>query len=92
MEFFAQMRLILKKGEGRQGLPGPEVWTGHGAAAQRGASCQAPLQPPPSPEHSPQSWPGGHMELQRPPPCAPHMTTCGAAQQPPQSPCTQAVA
>uniref|UniRef100_A0A8C3YRN8 BAI1 associated protein 3 n=1 Tax=Catagonus wagneri TaxID=51154 RepID=A0A8C3YRN8_9CETA len=24
-EFFAQMRLILKKGEGRQGLPGPEV-------------------------------------------------------------------
>ncbi|XP_020942514.1 BAI1-associated protein 3 isoform X2 [Sus scrofa] len=25
VEFFAQMRLILKKGEGRQGLPGPEV-------------------------------------------------------------------
>ena len=27
MEFFAQMRLILKKGEGRQGLPCPEVRT-----------------------------------------------------------------
>ncbi|XP_062955738.1 BAI1-associated protein 3 isoform X4 [Cynocephalus volans] len=25
VEFFAQMRLILKKGEGRQGLPSPEV-------------------------------------------------------------------
>ncbi|XP_068823448.1 BAI1-associated protein 3 isoform X1 [Capricornis sumatraensis] len=26
VEFFSQMRLILKKGEGRQGLPCPEVW------------------------------------------------------------------
>lgn len=27
MEFFAHMRLILKKGDGRQGLPCPEVRT-----------------------------------------------------------------
>ncbi|XP_041606063.1 BAI1-associated protein 3 isoform X2 [Vulpes lagopus] len=33
VEFFAQMRLILKKGEGRQGLPCPEVLLRSGAPA-----------------------------------------------------------
>lgn len=34
VEFFAQMRLILKKGEGRQGLPCPEVRTARSCCPQ----------------------------------------------------------
>lgn len=44
VEFFTQMRLILKKGEGRQGLPCPEV-----RAAQSSAFRHPPGQPASSP-------------------------------------------
>ncbi|VTJ61840.1 Hypothetical predicted protein [Marmota monax] len=51
VEFFAHMRLILKKGEGRQGLPCPEVRTpscrGLGAAAPPSMGPLLPLPRPP---------------------------------------------
>lgn len=92
VEFFAQMRLILKKGEGRQGLPCPEVRTlralllrmGPGRPPQR-PLC-APL-PPSLPGALPvrESW-------RHSPPWCPHRSCCAAAHPPPQSPWTPAVA
>lgn len=84
------MRLILKKGEGRQGLPCPEVWMlrarlpcmGLGWPPQR--PLHAPL--PPSLEHS---LPGSHGDAH---PWRPHRSCCAAAHLPPQSPWTPAVA
>lgn len=94
VEFFAQMRLILKKGESRQGLPCPEVRIAR--ALLPGMGCWArpphlPLRPPlpPSLEHSAPHWP---REPQRPSPGALHRSSCAVAPQPPQSPWTPAVA
>lgn len=61
VEFFAQMRLILKKGEGRQGLPCPEVRTARSCCLLWGQRARPSPQPllqqastPPSLECSPQ--------------------------------------
>ena len=72
VEFFAQMRLILKKGEGRQGLPCPEVRTLRALLPRRGPG-QPPQQPlraplPPSLEHS---LSGSHGYTQPPAPTGP---------------------
>lgn len=96
MEFFAHMRLMLKKGEGRQGLPCPEVRVpppGPGTAAQHGASPSSLsfLLPP---ALAPTSW-GTTCPPSRRPMALPvikaltlgptHRSPCAVARQHPQS-------
>lgn len=91
VEFFAHMRLILKKGEGRQGLPCPEVRTAGAAARCGGTTLGCPTAPLPPPLHlnSSPPWSGPHR---RPLPERPHRSSYAVVHQPLPSPWTPAVA